>query len=86
MTSNPLHAASLNPCPEIVIQCEQIMGLAKQKRLTYKEQAFVRNVVNGKSLTRSALADLVVIRLRITRLQRMGGGHGGFVRLLRSKA
>src|SRR3954447_22200166 len=31
------------------------MGLGKQKRLTYKEQAFVRNLVNGKSLTQSAL-------------------------------
>ena len=32
------------------------MGLGKQKRLTHKEQAFVRNLVNGKSLTQSALA------------------------------
>jgi hypothetical protein len=32
------------------------MGLGKQKRLTHKEQAFVRNLVNGKSLTESALA------------------------------
>ena len=31
------------------------MGLGQQKRLTYKEQAFVRNLVNGKSLTQSAL-------------------------------
>jgi len=31
------------------------MGLGKQKRLTYREQAFVRNLVNGKSLTQSAL-------------------------------
>jgi Terminase small subunit len=32
------------------------MGLGTQKRLTYKEQAFVRNLVIGKNLTESALA------------------------------
>jgi len=32
------------------------MGLGQQKRLTHKEQAFVRNLVIGKNLTESALA------------------------------
>jgi hypothetical protein len=32
------------------------MGLGKQKRLTHKEQGFVRNLIKGRNLTQSAMA------------------------------